>query len=109
MTTLSKEITAATLHSWIHEGAPCQVVDIREAHEVQDGTIAGSTLIPMAEVLPSLHRIATSTPVVICCQSGSRAGALAHVLSADYNFGEVYFLQGGYQAWIEHLRNHKTL
>jgi rhodanese-related sulfurtransferase len=96
------EIQPQKLKSMIDGGEDLQIIDIREKHEVDSGEISDMH-IPMAEVMDRLDEIRKDCPVVIYCKSGSRAGAVVHVLETEKGFTNVHCLCGGIQAWADHI------
>ncbi len=91
----------------IDDAAPCQIIDIREMHEVDSGMIPNGIHLPMAEVLDHLNELPRSIPVVVYCKSGSRAAAIVHVLRKEKGLTNVLHLEGGIQAWASEI-NPKT-
>jgi rhodanese-related sulfurtransferase len=76
------------------------VVDVREPHEVKDGTILNAVHIPVGQVKDSLGKLEKfrDRPIIVGCRSGSRSGSAAAAL-VKAGFGEVYNLRGGMMAW----------
>lgn len=97
-----KTISCAALKSKIDAGEKIQVIDIREAHEVDSGNIGGKH-IPMAEVMDRTDEIARDRMVVVHCKSGSRASAMVYALETEKGFDNVYHLEGGIEAWARDI------
>jgi len=76
------------------------VVDVRDPHEYIKGHIENSINIPLAkfsEKLESLEQY-KSHPVIIVCQTGSRAIPACKTLTKA-NFEHVFNMIGGMQSW----------
>ncbi len=84
-------------------GKPCQIIDIREHHEVDAGNIPASVHIPMADVLGRLGELRQDIPVIVYCKSGSRAAAMVHILCVDKKMGNVLQLEGGIESWAKNV------
>lgn len=91
-------ITVQELKEKLDNNIEVQIIDIREEHEVDSGSIGG-THIPMAELMDRLDELRDDVPVVIHCKSGSRAEAIVHVLRTEKNKKNVVCLEGGIEAW----------
>lgn len=77
-----------------------QVVDVREPDEF-DGTlghIAGSTLLPLGQLVQRIGELDRARPVVTVCRSGARS-ARAAVLLGKAGFADVANLAGGLLRW----------
>ena len=97
-----KEITPQQLKRKLDAKEVIQIIDIREYHEVDSGSIGGLH-IPMAHVLENCHKIKKDCPVVIHCRSGDRAKAIVHVLETQKGFTNIYHLQGGIMGWAAEI------
>ena len=75
-----------------------QVVDIRNVGELAQGSIPGSTHLPLAELRTRIGELDPARPVVLYCAGGWRSNVGASVLRAQ-GFSDVSDLIGGYNAW----------
>ncbi|HRA26352.1 rhodanese-like domain-containing protein, partial [Ornithinibacter sp.] len=75
-----------------------QVVDIRNAGELEAGGVAGATHIPLAELARRSGELDPSRPVVAYCAGGWRSSVAASLLRAQ-GFADVSDILGGYGAW----------
>jgi rhodanese-related sulfurtransferase len=76
-----------------------QLVDVREAYEVEAGRIAGSRHIELERLASQAESIDRGTPVLFYCRIGARSGMAANAFRrAGY---EAYSLTGGLTAWHE--------
>lgn len=97
-----KTITCTALKSKLDAGEEVQIIDIREAHEVDSGHMGG-VHIPMADVMNRLDEIRQDCPVILHCKSGSRASAMVYALETEKGFDNVYHLEGGIEAWANEI------
>ncbi len=82
------------------------IVDIREAHELQNGTIAGSIHIPRgmiefaADASSPYHRVEFEPHrrIILHCASGGRSALAADALR-NMGYTNVAHLDGGINAW----------
>tara|TARA_R110002072_G_scaffold302709_3_gene487525 strand:+ start:17934 stop:18248 length:315 start_codon:yes stop_codon:yes gene_type:complete len=78
------------------------ILDIREQYEYDICKIE-ALHIPMSEILSRIDEISRENDVVVMCKSGNRAIAVANLLITDYEYSNVYVLEGGILAWIEQI------
>jgi rhodanese-related sulfurtransferase len=64
-------------------------VDVRSAGEFASGNAPGTINIPLQELGSRLGEIPKSSPVVLCCASGTRSG-MAKLLLKKNGYQEVY-------------------
>ena len=76
------------------------ILDIREGYELE---ICGidAVHIPMEEVQLRLDEIPSDKELIIMCRSGKRAMALANLLETDFEYTDVYVMDGGILQWKE--------
>ncbi|HEX8919026.1 MAG TPA: rhodanese-like domain-containing protein [Chloroflexota bacterium] len=74
------------------------VIDVREAHELQDGSIPGSRHIPLGRVQGHLDELLAAPEVIFVCRSGNRsAWATAALTKAGHP--NAHNMTGGMTAW----------
>ncbi|MEX2379625.1 MAG: rhodanese-like domain-containing protein [Vicingaceae bacterium] len=73
------------------------ILDVREAYEFEDGSIADVN-IPMAEVLKRINELKKHREIVVCCQTGKRSRAVAYHLSKNLEQAKVFTLNGGLES-----------
>jgi rhodanese-related sulfurtransferase len=74
-----------------------QVVDVREAYEVEAGRIEGSRHIELERLASQAETIDRGKPVLFYCRLGARSGMAANAFRrAGY---QAYSLTGGLEAW----------
>lgn len=97
-----KTITATALKAKLDAGEDVQIIDIRDIHEVDSGSLGGIH-IPMEEVMVRTDEIRKDCPVIFHCKSGARASAMVYALETEKNFNNIYHLEGGIEAWAENI------
>jgi len=75
-----------------------QVIDIRNAGEVEGGMIPGALHIALPELARRLDEIDGTKPVLVYCAGGWRSSVAASLLRSK-GFDDVSDLLGGYGAW----------
>ena len=75
-----------------------QLVDIRNAGEVEAGMVPGARHIPLAELARRSGELDADRPVVVYCAGGWRSSVGTSLLRAK-GFDDVSDLLGGYAAW----------
>jgi adenylyltransferase/sulfurtransferase len=96
------EITPQEVKRMMDENQPFVLIDVREPREFQRCRIAGSRLIPLAEVPKRIHELDSSQEVVVHCRSGQRsAKAVEWLIKAG--FRKIHNLKGGILAWSDQV------
>jgi len=82
--------------------APVYIVDVRKPAEIESaGYIAGSSNIPIRDLLKNLDKLpAKDQKIVVTCASGHR-GALGMVALRLLGYTDVVNLNGGVNGWIK--------
>jgi rhodanese-related sulfurtransferase len=75
-----------------------QLVDIRNAGELEAGMLPGARHIPLAELARRSDELDPATPVVVYCAGGWRSSVGASLLRAK-GFHDVSDILGGFNAW----------
>lgn len=96
-----KEISPLEMKEWMDQGKEFQLIDVREAHEVDIVSIGG-THIPMAEIPNRTDEVRRDIPVIIHCRSGVRSAAICSFLGSS-GFEQVYNLKGGVLAYAREV------
>ncbi len=78
-----------------------QLVDVREPHEVAQGTLPAAINIPLGDLGKRLDELDAGRRVVLLCRSGARSAAAAKFLTKS-GFGDVFNLTGGMLAFAAH-------
>jgi hydroxyacylglutathione hydrolase len=74
------------------------LLDVRDPAEWAAGHLPGSSNIPVADLEERLAAVPRDRPVVVYCQSGSRAAIAASLLRAR-GVADVQVFSGGYAEW----------
>ena len=74
------------------------LLDVREASELPDGRIAGSTHIPLGQLPARAFELDRTRPVITVCRSGGRSSQAAQYLAGQGY--DVANLDGGMTQWI---------
>ena len=74
------------------------LVDLREAHELKEGYIAGSILIPVSQLSKGTKTMPADRPLLLICAVGGRSFGVGKYFSAK-GYPEIYNLKGGISAW----------
>lgn len=96
-TTTTTEIDPATAHDWIESGQAV-LIDVREPDEHAIEHIQGAKLVPLSRFDPGQVQ-AQGSKVILHCRSGRRSMEARARLAAAGQFGEIYSLKGGIDAW----------
>lgn len=99
-TATAPEIDVRELETWLREGRPLQLVDVREEHEwtICNLGSAGAKLIPLGQLFAHLDDLDRETDVVVYCRSGHRSAVAVQMLRAA-GIGGAVNLGGGINAW----------
>jgi rhodanese-related sulfurtransferase len=93
------QIDVKTLKDWQAEGRPAQRVDVRSATEFAAAHVPGAINIPLEQIERRTADLAANEPVVLICQSGTRA-RMARALLAESG-KKLVVLDGGTEAWLK--------
>ena len=92
-------ISALELKDRLDKGEQIQLIDVREAYELEIAKIGGLH-IPMNEILANVDKIPRDKMVVVYCRSGKRSA-----LEERFGFENLYNLDGGILEWQEDVDN----
>jgi rhodanese-related sulfurtransferase len=93
-----KQLTVKDLQRKLQQGEDLLLLDVREAYEYRQAHIAGSYLLPMAQLPGRLDELPKTAPIVVMCHHGMRSQQVASYL-LRHDFGDIYNLSGGIDAW----------
>lgn len=77
------------------------VIDVREAHEWQEGHLPSARHVPKDELSRHMASITTDKqqPIYLYCKGGVRSLYAAHALM-DIGYQNVYSINGGIMDWV---------
>lgn len=75
------------------------LVDVRSSTEFASGHVPGAVNIPMDQIETRLDDLGLNLPIILICQSGTRARMAATLLEPCHR--QITVLEGGTKAWIE--------
>ncbi len=78
------------------------LLDVREPDEIATASIAGATMIRMAEIPQHLGELPADRPIVVMCHHGGRSANVTSFLNAN-GFPNAVNLGGGIEAWSLHV------
>jgi rhodanese-related sulfurtransferase len=96
------EVTVFELKRRRDAGEDVVLLDVREPAEIATASIAGATLIRMAEVPNQLAQLPTDRPIVVMCHHGSRSADVTAFLAAN-GYRNAANLKGGIDAWSRQI------
>ena len=78
-----------------------QLIDIRETHQETSEGSWNYLHIPKQRLLNDLQQIHQDIMVILISEDGESAKQLATLLNERHGFDNIYFLEGGMQAWLK--------
>ena len=97
---LFKTLTPKEAKALIDNRKDLLLIDVRGQDELREGYIAGSTLMPLWDIIKGVQRPPQNKPILLICAVGGRSLALGQLMSKN-GWNEVYNLKGGISAWKE--------
>ena len=79
--------------------SPALLVDVRSGSEFASGHIPGAINIPLDQMEARLDDLGRNLPIILTCQSGTRARMAAGLLEPCQR--QITVLEGGTKAWID--------
>jgi molybdopterin/thiamine biosynthesis adenylyltransferase/rhodanese-related sulfurtransferase/molybdopterin converting factor small subunit len=96
------EISARELKTWIEEGKPLTLLDVREPMEWELGHLPGARHIPRAVIPERLGELSTAEDIVVYCKMGGRSAETVRFLRS-LGYSRVKSLRGGLDAWSQEV------
>lgn len=97
--TTMPQITATELKQRLDNGEDLQIIDVREANELDIAKMPGTVHIPLGQVLNRMSEIDPSRETVVHCKMGGRSAKAIAVLKQAGFSGNLINLTGGITAW----------
>jgi len=85
-------------HRILEGKGPGQLVDVREASEIDALRVEGALNLPLSRLNEFAGRIEKGAPVYLLCRAGSRAASAAAQLHA-LGHRDIFVVRGGLDAW----------
>ena len=98
---MHRRIDAATLKSWLHDGAEIALIDVREAGEFGEGHLFFAVPLPYSRLELDIARLVPrlATRIVLCDGGVSNVAARAAQRLAALGYTSLHVLDGGTAAW----------
>ena len=93
-----EQLTPAEYVARAAAGELWQLVDVREAWEVETASVRDAIHIPLRELPSRAGELDASQPVAFLCHSGGRSARAAEFCAAQ-GFARVANIAGGIDAW----------
>jgi rhodanese-related sulfurtransferase len=97
-----REISAPELSQRLNAGEALFLLDVREPWEFERAQIAGSTLVPMNQIVARLAELDPRRETVVVCHHGQRSFQVGLFLARS-GFSNVVNLRGGVDAWSQQV------
>lgn len=94
-----ESVTAQELHTWIEEGKPLQLIDIREPHERAIAKFPQAKVIPLGQIVRRIGEFDPTVDAVFLCKIGQRSIFAIRALQRAGYQGRVMNLKDGLNAW----------
>lgn len=82
----------------LFQAGQLKVVDIRDLHSFQQGTIQGAEHLDNSNLMEFITTTPKEQAILVCCYSGMNSQGAAEYLK-EQGFAEVYSLDGGFNLW----------
>ncbi len=79
-----------------------RIIDVREAHELELGHLAGVIHIPLGQLAARLNELESGTEYAVVCKAGGRSARAADIL-ATAGFARIHNVVGGMNAWAREI------
>jgi rhodanese-related sulfurtransferase len=93
-------IEAGEAHRTLEESGAPQLVDVREASEIEAMSVAGALNLPLSRLRELAGKLDRNRPVFLLCRSGNRAASAATQLRG-LGHRDVLVIRGGLDAWMK--------
>ena len=93
------KVTATELNARLSQGERFQLIDVRSPQEYAEGHVPGAMNLPMDQAEARIDDLQHRDPVILICQSGTRAKLTCELLKAHHK--DLVVLEGGTKAWID--------
>ena len=94
-----QEITATDLKQRLDNGDDIQIVDVREANELEIARMPNTVHIPLGDVVNRMNEIDPNRETVVHCKGGVRSAKAIEALQRSGFKGNLINMKGGITAW----------
>lgn len=98
-TPTTPKVTVTELNARLRQGERFQLIDVRSAQEYAEGHVPGAMNLPMDQAEARIDDLQRQDPVVLICQSGTRATVTCTILKSHHD--GLVVLEGGTKAWMD--------
>jgi len=97
----SVEIETDQLRSWLSDGNPVVLIDIREDHEIRSGHAQGALLLRMNDIPSRTDELPDkSDRIVVYCAAGARSFGVTHWLR-EQGWVDAWSLVSGFSGTVD--------
>lgn len=96
-----QRISIETAQTLLHEKT-CTLADIRDGQSFAMGHVPGAAHLDGNTVEEFMQNASRDQPLIIYCYHGNSSQSAAQYF-AEQGFTEVYSVDGGFEAWRQHL------
>jgi adenylyltransferase/sulfurtransferase len=96
------EIEPSELAERLASGESIHLLDVREPHELEISALPNADSIPLGLLATRMAELEDTEEIVLFCRTGIRSTRALHLL-AGAGFQKTLSLQGGINAWAQHV------
>lgn len=97
-----KEVNVRELKNLFDKNEDIFLVDVREQWENEMANLGG-ILIPQGNIMDEYDKIPKDKQVIVYCRSGRRSANVILWLEENYQYNNLYNLEGGILAWADEI------
>ena len=97
-------MTPSKLQTLLKNNSSISILDVRNAGEICDGFIEGSTHIPLSSLTRRISEVPSGSELVVYCAGGYRSSIAASLIRSVIPRIRVSDLVGGFSAWSEQVQ-----
>ena len=100
----TNRMTPSKLETLLKNNSSISILDVRNAGEICDGFIEGSTHIPLSSLTRRISEVPSGSELVVYCAGGYRSSIAASLIRSVIPRIRVSDLVGGFSAWSEQVQ-----
>ena len=97
-----KTISSSELKKLLDANEKIKLIDIREPYERKICTLEADS-IPFSFIPYNIDKIPRIKPVIFYCHYGIRSNYIISYLERNFDYRNLYCLEGGIQSWAENI------